>query len=143
MIKLAVKRLDPSVPLPVHAREGDAGLDLHAAHDLTLEPGARGVVGTGLAIAIPAGYAGLVLPRSGLALTHGLTILNTPGLVDSGYRGEVKILLVNHDAKPVTLKRGQRVAQLVIQRVERAELNEVSELPSSQRGTGGFGSTGY
>jgi dUTP diphosphatase len=143
VIKLAVKRLDPSVPLPVRAREGDAGLDLHAAHDLTLEPGARGVVGTGLAIAIPAGYAGLVLPRSGLALTHGLTILNTPGLVDSGYRGEVKILLVNHDAKPVTLTRGQRVAQLVIQRVEPAELVEVSELPSSQRGTGGFGSTGY
>ena len=93
MITLAVKRLDPSVPLPVYAREGDAGLDLHAAHDLTLEPGARGVVGTGLAVAIPAGYAGLMLPRSGLALTQGLSILNTPGLVDSGYRGEMKVLL--------------------------------------------------
>ena len=143
MITLAVKRLDPSVPLPVYAHEGDAGLDLHAAHDLTLEPGARGVVGTGLAVAIPTGYAGLVLPRSGLALTQGLTILNTPGLVDSGYRGEVKILLVNHDAKSVTLRRGQRVAQLVVQRVEQVGLSEVSELPRSERGTGGFGSTGY
>ena len=142
MIKLAVKRLDPSVPLPLYARDGDAGLDLHAAHDLTLEPGARGVVGTGLAVAIPTGYAGLVLPRSGLALTHGVTLLNTPGLVDAGYRGEVKILLINHDARPVTLQRGQRVAQLVIQRVERAEPVEVSELPESERGTGGFGSTG-
>ena len=142
MIKLAVKRLDPSVPLPAYAREGDAGLDLHAAHDLTLEPGARGVVGTGLAVAIPAGYAGLVLPRSGLALTQGLTILNTPGLVDSGYRGEVKILLVNHDAKSVTVQRGQRVAQLVIQRVEQVKLAEMSELPPSERGAAGFGSTG-
>ena len=142
MITLAVKRLDPSVPLPVYAREGDAGLDLHAAHDLTLEPGARGVVGTGLAVAIPAGYAGLMLPRSGLALTQGLSILNTPGLVDSGYRGEMKVLLVNHGATSVTVQHGQRVAQLVIQRVEHVQLTEVSELPPSERGTGGFGSTG-
>jgi len=142
VITLAVKRLDPAVPLPVYAREGDAGLDLHAAHDLTLEPGARGVVGTGLAVAIPAGYAGLMLPRSGLALTQGLSILNTPGLVDSGYRGEMKVLLVNHGATSVTVQRGQRVAQLVIQRVEHVQLTEVSELPPSERGTGGFGSTG-
>ena len=142
MITLPVKRLDPAVPLPAYAREGDAGLDLHAAHDLTLAPGARGIVGTGLAVAIPAGYAGLMLPRSGLALTQGLTILNTPGLVDSGYRGEMKVLLVNHGEKSVTVERGQRVAQLVIQRVEHVQPTEVSELPASERGTGGFGSTG-
>jgi dUTP pyrophosphatase len=142
VIKLEVKRLDPSVPLPTYAREGDAGLDLCAAQELTLEPGARGVVGSGLAIAIPPGYAGLMLPRSGLALTHGLTVLNSPGLVDAGYRGEVKILLINHGATPVTVTRGQRVAQLVIQRVERVEPIEVPELPPSERGAGGFGSTG-
>jgi dUTP diphosphatase len=142
VITLLVKRLDPSVSLPAYARHGDAGLDLAAAHDVALEPNGRVLVATGLAVAIPAGFAGLVLPRSGLAQAQGVTVLNSPGLVDSGYRGELKVLLVNHGAQPVTLRRGERVAQLVIQRVERAELVEVSELPPSERGAGGFGSTG-
>ena len=142
MIKLPLKRLDPSIELPAYAREGDAGLDLRAAHDATLEPAGRALVGTGLAVAIPAGYAGLVLPRSGLARAEGVTVLNAPGLVDAGYRGELKVLLVNHGAQPVTLRRGERVAQLVIQRVEGAELIEVADLPASERGDGGFGSTG-
>lgn len=142
MITLLVKRLDPSVSLPAYARDGDAGLDLAAAHDVALEPNGRALVATGLAVAIPAGFAGLVLPRSGLARAQGVTVLNSPGLVDSGYRGELKVLLVNHGVQPVTLRRGERVAQLVIQRVERADLVEVSELPPSERGAGGFGSTG-
>ena len=142
MIKLPLTRLDPSIELPSYAREGDAGLDLRAAHDATLEPGSRGLVGTGLAVAIPPGYAGLVLPRSGLALSQGVTVLNAPGLVDAGYRGELKVLLVNHGDKPVPVRRGDRIAQLVIQRVERAELTEVNDLPASERGAGGFGSTG-
>lgn len=142
MIKLPVKRLDASIELPSYAREGDAGLDLRAAHDATLEPGARGLVGTGLAVAIPVGFAGFVLPRSGLALGQGVTVLNAPGLVDAGYRGELKVLLVNHGGAAITVRRGDRVAQLVIQRVERAELIEVGELPASERGAGGFGSTG-
>ena len=142
MIKLPVTRLDPSIELPAYAREGDAGLDLRAAHDATLEPGKRELVGTGLAVAIPPGYAGLVLPRSGLALSQGVTVLNAPGLVDAGYRGELKVLLVNHGEKPVTVRRGDRIAQLVVQSVERAEPIEVGELPASERGAGGFGSTG-
>jgi dUTP pyrophosphatase len=142
VIKLPLKRLDPAIELPAYAREADAGLDLRAAHEATLAPGGRSLVGTGLAVAIPAGYAGLVLPRSGLALSHGVTVLNAPGLVDAGYRGELKVLLVNHGETPVTVRRGDRIAQLVIQRVERAELIEVGELPMSERGAGGFGSTG-
>jgi dUTP pyrophosphatase len=143
VIRVRVKRLDPSVPLPAYAREGDAGLDLHAAHDVTLPPGGRVLVGTGLAVAIPPGHAGFVLPRSGLALKHGVTILNAPGLIDAGYRGELKVLLVNHDPETaVTLRRGERVAQLVLQRVERGEPIEVDDLPASERGAGGFGSTG-
>ena len=143
MIRVGVKRLDPSVPLPTYARHGDAGLDLCAAHDVTLPPGGRALVGTGLAVAIPPGHAGFVLPRSGLALKRGVTILNAPGLIDAGYRGELKVLLVNHDAEAtVTLRRGERVAQLVLQRFERAEPVEADELPASERGAGGFGSTG-
>jgi len=142
VIQVLVKRLDPSMPLPAYARPGDAGLDLHAAHDVTLEPGERALVGTGLAVAIAFGFAGLVLPRSGLARAQGVTVLNAPGLVDAGYRGELKVLLVNHGGEPLTLRRGERVAQLVIQRVESAELIEVAELPPSERGEGGFGSTG-
>jgi dUTP pyrophosphatase len=142
VIQLLVKRLDPSVSLPAYAHDGDAGLDLAAAHDVALEPDGRALVATGLAVAIPAGFAGLVLPRSGLARAHGVTVLNSPGLVDCGYRGELKVLLVNHGSQPVTLRRGERIAQLVIQRVERAELVEVDELPPSERGAGGFGSTG-
>jgi len=142
MIELPLKRLDPSIALPSYAREDDAGLDLRAAHDAALESGGRALVGTGLAVAIPAGFAGLVLPRSGLALSQGVTVLNAPGLVDAGYRGELKVLLINHGAAPVAVRRGDRIAQLVIQRVERVEPIEVVELPASQRGAGGFGSTG-
>lgn len=142
MLRVAVRRLDPDLPPPAYAREGDAGLDLRAAREVTLEPGGRALVGTGMAVAIPPGYAGLVLPRSGLALHHGVTVLNAPGLIDAGYRGEVKVLLVNHSAQPVTFERGERVAQLVVMRVERADLVEVAELPPSERGAGGFGSTG-
>ena len=142
-MKVPVKRLEAGVLLPAYAREGDAGLDLHAAHDVTLPPGGRALVGTGLAIALSPGCAAFVLPRSGLALRQGVSVLNTPGLIDAGYRGEVKVLLVNHDpAAPVTLTRGERIAQLIIQRVEHAEVVEVDELPASERGAGGFGSTG-
>ena len=142
-MRIAIKRLDPGVPLPRYARTSDAGLDLHAAEDATLAPGARALVGTGLALAIPPGYAGLVLPRSGLALKLGVTVLNAPGLIDAGYRGELKVLLVNHDPREtVTLARGERIAQLVIQAVATVELVEVDELSDSDRGDGGFGSTG-
>jgi dUTP pyrophosphatase len=141
--RLAVLRLDPHLPLPAYAHPGDAGLDLHAAETVTLKPGGRALVPTGIAVAIPEGFAGLVLPRSGLALRHGVGLLNSPGLIDAGYRGELKVLLVNHDpAMPVTLARGERIAQLVVQRVERAALEEVTALPPSERGSGGFGSTG-
>ena len=140
--RVLVRRLDPDLPMPARARADDAGLDLYAAGTTTIEPGGRALVPTGVALAIPPGYAGFVLPRSGLALRHGVTCLNTPGLVDSGYRGEIKVLLVNHDRAAATIARGDRIAQLVIQRVEPAELIEVDELPGSERGAGGFGSTG-
>lgn len=141
-VRIEVVRSDPAVALPAYARQGDAGLDLAAAATVTLEPGGRELVPTGLRVAIPDGYAGLVLPRSGLALRSGVTVLNAPGLIDSGYRGEIGVLLVNHGAGPVTIQRGERIAQLVIQPVARAELVEVRELPGSRRGEGGFGSTG-
>ena len=142
-MQIAVKRLDPDVPMPRYARASDAGLDLHAAARVVIEPGARALVGTGLAIAIPAGYAGLVLPRSGLALRNGVTVLNAPGLIDAGYRGEVRVLLINHDpGAAAILERGERIAQLVIQAVETVELIEVDELSPTERGSGGFGSTG-
>jgi dUTP pyrophosphatase len=142
-MRLPITRLDPSIPLPRYARPDDAGLDLHAAAQAVLKPGERALVPTGLAIAIPKGFAGLVMPRSGLALRHGVTVLNAPGLIDPGYRGELKVLLINHDpATTVTLERGERIAQLVISPVTTAELVEVVELPTSERGEGGFGSTG-
>ena len=142
-VRVLVHRLDPDLPLPAYAHEGDAGLDLYAREAVTLAPGARAAVGTGVAIALPPGYAGFVLPRSGLALRHGLSKVNTPGLVDAGYRGEIRVLLINHDpSTPVTLARGDRIAQLVVQRVERVELVEVETLPESSRGAGGFGSSG-
>ena len=128
--------------MPARAREHDAGLDLYAAEAVTIEPGARALISTGIALAIPEGYAGFVLPRSGLALRHGITQLNAPGLIDPGYRGEVKVLLVNHGRAAATIARGDRIAQLVIQRVEPTELVEVDELPPSDRGAEGFGSTG-
>ncbi|MFT7475824.1 MAG: dUTP pyrophosphatase [Verrucomicrobiales bacterium] len=130
--------------MPAYATDGDAGADLVAAEALTLAPaGGRALVPTGAAIAIPAGYAGFVQPRSGLALRHGVTCLNSPGLIDSGYRGELKVLLVNTDpTEPFTIERGDRIAQIVIQRVEHCLFVDVEELPDSDRGEGGFGSTG-
>jgi dUTP pyrophosphatase len=142
VVRVAVRRLDPHLPLPSYAHPDDAGLDLVAASPVTLAPGARALVPTGIAVAIPTGYAGFVLPRSGVALRHGVTVLNAPGVIDAGYRGEIQVLLVNHDAAPVTFERGARIAQLVIQRVERAELGEREDLPPSERAGGGFGSTG-
>jgi len=136
------RRLDVGLPLPVHARPGDAGLDLRAAEGARLEPGERRLVPTGLAVAIPPGHAGLVLPRSGLAMQNGVTVLNAPGLIDSGYRGELKVLLINHGAEPVDLARGERIAQLVVQPVAEVKLVEIDRLPESERGEGGFGSTG-
>jgi len=142
-VEVLVTRLDPSVPLPVRAHPGDAGMDLHASEDVVLKPGERASVGTGIAVAIPDGYAGFVVPRSGLAAKHGIGVVNAPGLIDAGYRGEIRVLLINLDpSDPFEIRRGERVAQLVIQRVEEASLREVSELPSSARGEGGFGSTG-
>jgi dUTP pyrophosphatase len=141
-VRIEVVRNDPTLALPAYARQGDAGLDLAAALPVTLPPGGRQLVPTGLRVAIPDGYAGLVLPRSGLALRTGVTVLNAPGLIDSGYRGEIGVLLVNLGAETVTISRGERIAQLVIQAVGRAMLVEVRELPASRRGGGGFGSTG-
>ena len=138
-----VLRLDADLPLPAYAHPGDAGADLVTAVDVTLAPGERALVPTGIALAVPDGFVALVHPRSGLAARHGVSIVNTPGTVDAGYRGEVKVLLVNHDlVEPVELRRGDRVAQLVVQRVERARFVEVPELPVSARGEGGYGSTG-
>jgi dUTP pyrophosphatase len=138
-----VHRLDPDLPLPEYAHPGDAGADLYAAQDVELEPGARALVGTGVAIALPEGFVGLVHPRSGLAHRLGVTILNAPGTVDAGYRGEIKVNLVNHDpAVTAKISRGDRIAQLVVQRVERAHFHGVAQLPESSRGSGGHGSTG-
>lgn len=142
-VQVRVRRLDAGLPVPGYAMEGDAGADLYAREDVTLAPGERHLVPTGLAIALPAGFVGLVHPRSGLAAKHGVTIVNAPGTVDSGYRGELFVNLLNTDRDtPVTLKRGDRIAQLVIQRFERAEFIEVDELEDSARGDRGFGSTG-
>ncbi|MBV9095778.1 MAG: dUTP diphosphatase [Streptosporangiaceae bacterium] len=138
-----IRRLDPGMPLPSYARPGDAGADLASAQNVELGPGERALVGTGLAIALPAGYAAFVLPRSGLAARYGVTLVNAPGTVDAGYRGEIKVTLLNTDAEnPVSFKRGDRIAQLVVQRVERAVFHEAAVLPGSARGDGGFGSTG-
>ena len=142
VVRVDVTRDDPALALPAYARGGVAGLDLLAAAAVTLPPGGRALVPTGLHVAIPEGYAGLVLPRSGLALRAGVTVLNAPGLIDSGYRGEIGVLLINHGAAATTLGRGERIAQLVIQPVARVTLVEVRELDASHRGTGGFGSTG-
>ena len=142
-LKVLIKRLDPGVPLPIYAKGGDAGADIVSAVDITLAPGERALVPTGISIALPDGYVALVHPRSGLAIKHGVTMVNAPGTVDAGYRGELKLILINHDpSESVSFKRGDRVAQLVIQQVERAEFIEVQELPGSGRGTDGFGSTG-
>jgi dUTP pyrophosphatase len=142
-VGVLVQRLDPGLPLPERAHPGDAGADLFAATDVELGPGQRAVVPTGIAIALPDGYAAFVHPRSGLAARHGVTIVNAPGTVDAGYRGEIRVTLLNTDAEtPVRFQRGDRIAQLVIQRVERPVFHEVERLPGSARGEGGFGSTG-
>ena len=144
MLQIPLRKLDPDLVMPAYATPGDAGADLVAAEALTIAPaGGRALVPTGAAIAIPDGYAGFVQPRSGLALRNGVTCLNSPGLIDSGYRGELKVLLINTDpSEPFGIARGDRIAQLVIQRVEQADFVEVDELPESTRGEGGFGSTG-
>ena len=142
-VPVAFRRLDPDLPAPGYAHPGDAGADLYAAIDVQLKPGERALVPTGLAIALPLGYVGLVHPRSGLAAKLGVTVLNAPGTVDAGYRGEILVNLINHDpVNPALIQRGDRIAQLVVQRVERADFSEVSELPTSTRGAGGHGSTG-
>jgi dUTP pyrophosphatase len=142
-VQVLIKRLDPDLPVPVRSHPGDAGADLYAAADVELAPGQRAVVPTGVAIALPDGYAAFVHPRSGLAARHGVTIVNAPGTVDAGYRGEIRVTLLNTDSdRTVRLRRGDRIAQLVVQRVERPVFHEVEKLPGSARGDGGFGSTG-
>jgi dUTP pyrophosphatase len=142
-IELLVKLLDENVPIPEYRHPGDAGLDLPSRIDIVIEPGERAMVPTGLAVAIPHGYAGLVLPRSGLASRHGIGLVNSPGLIDSGYRGEVAVVLINTDkTQPFRISRGDRIAQLMIQKVEEVAVVAVEDLADSQRGAGGFGSTG-
>jgi dUTP pyrophosphatase len=142
-VEVLIQRLDPGLPLPRRSHPGDAGADLFAAADVELAPGQRVVVPTGVAIALPDGYAAFVHPRSGLAARHGVTIVNAPGTVDAGYRGEIRVTLLNTDADHrVTFRRGDRIAQLVVQRVERPVFHEVEKLPGSARGVDGFGSTG-
>ena len=143
MVAIQILRLDPELDLPAYAKPGDAGADLFAREDVTLAPGERKLVPTGIALALPDGFVALVHPRSGLAARHGLSIVNTPGTVDAGYRGEIKVMLINHDPRePIELRRGDRIAQLVIQRFERAAFVDVEALPESVRGDGGYGSTG-
>jgi dUTP pyrophosphatase len=142
-VEVLVRRLDPELPLPSYAQPSDAGADLVTAEDVTLGPGERAVVGTGMSIALPEGYAAFVHPRSGLAARHGLSVVNAPGTVDAGYRGEIKVILINTDrTETLRLSRGDRIAQLVVQRVAHAVFRPVDELPTSVRGAGGFGSTG-
>lgn len=143
MVAVLIKRLDEGVPLPTYAKGGDAGADLVTRIDVSLAPGERKLIPTGIAIALPDGYAAFVHPRSGLAIKHGVSMVNAPGTVDAGYRGELQVILINHDPhETASFFRGDRIAQLIIQKVERAEFIEVSELPGSGRGTDGFGSTG-
>ena len=142
-VEVLITRLDPDLPLPSYAKGGDAGADIVSRIDFTIAPGERALIPTGVAIALPDGYVALVHPRSGLAIKHGITMVNSPGTVDAGYRGELQVILINHDkSESVSFKRGDRIAQLVIQKVERADFIEVEELPGSGRGSGGFGSTG-
>jgi dUTP pyrophosphatase len=142
-VQVLITRLDESIPLPRYAKGGDAGADIVTRIDFTLNPGERALVPTGIAIALPDGYAAFVHPRSGLAIKHGVTMVNAPGTVDAGYRGELQCIMINHDQhESITFKKGDRIAQMVIQKVERAEFVEVKDLPGSGRGTDGFGSTG-
>jgi dUTP diphosphatase len=142
-VQVLLSRIDPGVPVPSYATAGDAGVDLVTTSDVVIAPGERAVVGTGVAVALPVGYAGFVHPRSGLAARVGLSVVNTPGTIDAGYRGEIRVCLINHDLRePIELRRGDRIAQLVVQRVEHVVFAEVAELPDSERGAGGYGSTG-
>lgn len=142
-LEVLVQQLDPGLPLPSYAHEGDAGADLVSAVDVELGPGERAVLPTGLAIALPLGYAAFVHPRSGLAARHGVTLVNAPGTIDAGYRGQVQVVMLNTDrSEAIRVRRGDRIGQLVIQRVERATFRPVEQLPESLRGAGGFGSTG-
>lgn len=143
MVDVLITRLDPELPLPEYAHPGDAGMDLRSRVDVTIEPGSRCLVATGIAIALPNGYAAFIHPRSGLALRSGLGLLNAPGTIDAGYRGEISVICVNHDlSSPIEICRGDRIAQLVVAPVTTARLVEVASLPGSHRGEGGFGSTG-
>ena len=143
VVEVLVQRLDPGLPLPAREHPGDAGLDLRSRLDVRLEPGGRSLVPTGIAIALPSGFAAFVHPRSGMALRHGVTVLNAPGTIDAGYRGEISIILVNHDRfEAFDIARGDRIAQLIVSPVVTAAMVEVSDLPGSHRGSGGFGSTG-
>lgn len=148
MPEVTITRLDPGVPLPAYAHPGDAGADLVSTVDVVIAPGERVLVPTGIALALPEGLAAFVHPRSGLALRQGLSIVNTPGTIDAGYRGEIQVLLINHDPESaITVTRGDRIAQLVVQRVETVDFVEVADLSASplshsSRGTGGYGSTG-
>jgi len=141
-VRIPIQRLDDGLPVPAHAHPGDGGVDLYARDAVHLEPGERAAVATGIAIAIPVGFAGLVTPRSGLAARYGISVVNGPGLVDSGYRGEIKAVLVNLSTDPFEIERGDRIAQLVVVPVAVQDFVEVAELPGSSRGSGGFGSTG-
>jgi dUTP pyrophosphatase len=142
-VDVLITRVDEGVPLPSYARPGDAGADLVTAQDVDLAPGERALVRTGIAIAVPEGYAAFVHPRSGLAAKHGVTLVNAPGTIDAGYRGEIKVIVMNTDSgRAVSFRRGDRIAQLVVQRVEHVTFREVSALPGSERGEAGFGSTG-
>ncbi|WP_246442736.1 dUTP diphosphatase [Rhodococcus triatomae] len=140
---IALQRLDPGIPVPRRAHPGDAGVDLCATGDVTIEPGRRALVGTGIAVALPVGTVGLIHPRSGLAARSGLSVVNTPGTVDAGYRGEIKVCLINHDPEtPIDIARGDRIAQLLVQRVELVSFVEVDSLDETSRGSGGYGSSG-
>lgn len=142
-VQVLITRLDPSIPFPTYSQGGDAGADITSRIDVTINPGERALVPTGISIALPHGYAAFVHPRSGLAVKHGITMVNSPGTIDAGYRGELQCIMINHDPlESVTIKKGDRIAQLVIQRVEHTKFIEVTELPGSGRGTSGFGSTG-
>ncbi|MEY3156657.1 MAG: hypothetical protein RL257_677 [Actinomycetota bacterium] len=142
-MKVLITKLDPELPTPSYAKPGDAGADVYSRIDCEIKPGERSLIPTGIAIAMPDGYAAFAHPRSGLAIKYGVGIVNAPGTIDSGYRGELQMILINHDPKEsFVVKRGDRIAQLVFQKVERAEFVEVLELPGSNRGSGGFGSTG-
>ena len=142
-VDILITRLDESVPLPSYAKPGDAGADLCSRIDAILQPGERALIPTGISVALPNGYVALVHPRSGLAIKHGISMVNTPGTVDAAFRGELQIILINHDLhQPFEIKKGDRIAQLVIQKVERAEFVEVQTLPGTHRAEGGFGSTG-